>query len=129
MAKSKFKLDKLYQDKIDVIQKLLNKHQKLIIKNDSLLNKHIEDFKELVKELTTSRLKSEEQIKLIHTKLDEILNIEVNGTIGLKNVLTIVYEATASHRANIKVTDSIKYWFENHRTIKTIIGSRLFFKR
>lgn len=119
------KLDKSYIDRIAAIDKLLVKHNKLFIKNDSILNEHIIKFNEIVKELKSSDINNIEQLKTVNCKLDSILNIKVNGTTGLENVLRLVYESTKTHRASNNVNRAIREWFDCHKTLKLILKSKI----
>ena len=122
MAKKKLEIEKIYIKRMNEIEVLLNDHQKLIIKNDSTLNKHIKLFKEFVKETKHNSDLNAEEHKAIVEKLNSILDIKVNGTIGLENALRLVYENTKGLRANQKVGDAIRNWFETHKTIKAILN-------
>ena len=126
---AKGKVEKILSDgeyikTIREIQNLLKKYNVEVENNNTLLAHHIKAFNEAIKELRDGRALNEKSIKELHNKFDEILNIKVNGFIGLKNVLTVLCEATASDRANTNIKKSIKEWLNTHSTIKTILKSR-----
>ncbi len=140
------KLDQSYEKRIISIEQLLKKHGKIILNNDSILSKHIVNFNAFVEELRISGIEIQEDLetnntkickelvnhqnsniadfKSINEKLDTILNIKVNGTTGLENVLRLVYESTKTHRASNNVSRAIREWFDCHKTLKLVFTSR-----
>jgi len=124
MARGKLTIAKSYQDDIRSIEKLLKDYKVIIDDNHTILNQHIAAFKEIVEELRNNDIASREEVLRLHDKLDEILNIKVNGTVGLKNVLAVVYEDTSAIRANKNVKKSVKEWINTHSTVKAIFNSK-----
>jgi hypothetical protein len=53
-------------------------------------------------------------------KLDRILGIRINGTIGFENVIALLAEATAGVRWRLKARKAIALWAENHPTLKSV---------
>ncbi len=124
MTKLKRTIDKSFEKRINVIEKLLKEHNVEIINANTLLGQHIISFNEVLKELRSDSEYTQKEFKGMSEKLDKVLNIKVNGFVGLDAVLKALCDVTAPQRANKGVINSIKNWFNTHKTIKTVLQSR-----
>jgi hypothetical protein len=56
----------------------------------------------------------------LNTKLDRILDVKINGTVGFENVIALLGEVTSSARWRKHARKAMASWTEKHPTIKSV---------
>ena len=67
----------------------------------------------------------DDKLTKVHSTLNEIANVKVNGTIGITQVLHDLYVATAELRSNYEMGSSFKRWLAQHKATKYFISSNV----
>lgn len=111
-----------HSERLDILEKTMKQHTILIQDLTKTFADHIEYSKSWKKELETGN----KEIKEIHEKINKILNVKVNGRVGLEESLKDLYELTKSQRANRRLKNALKDWINSKPTIKKFYDSKFF---
>ncbi len=84
------------------------------------------NYKILLDTFTECNKDLSKEVKEIHTKINKILNIQVNGKQGLEESLKDLYELTKSQRANRRLKKAFDDWINSKPTIKKFYSSKIF---
>ena len=93
---------------------------------DTKLNDHILTAKSLIDTNEKNHQLLFQATYQINEKLDTILNVRVNGTVGLENALRSLYEVTSSSRSNKQLSKAVRNWIDKHKVLSTLLSSRIF---
>jgi hypothetical protein len=116
------------EERLFLVESLVANQAEKIMQIVDNLQLHLKQNEGMEARLDVQYEKTQAGLDSLHEKIDKVLNVRVNGSVGLEQALQTIYKITAPQRSTIELKKSIRDWCSKHKLIGALVNSKYFVK-